>query len=258
VAQPTKYEAFTSIYKAIYGHEPQTKVAQYAVKKSLPKKYPVETRSGEELQTLAKKQGLYLIIPESRELLLDVDKPKAGYRKRVMDIIRGNGYKVVSKLSTKSVNGNTHWYFLLSKDLTPTDRILFQACLGSDPVRELLSYLRSRSDYPGLTDSGIPTALFETLDETARVAAWRKENKPVRYVDDGVDDIFWGDREKPDIVPHPDKLTRKTVTYTDLCKMTKYITAYDGSSKAEPHVNSGIYAGWAPPRSKRRKLWNDE
>jgi len=63
-------------------------------------------------------------------------------------------------MTTTSRNGGEHVYFEVEgEDLTPIERVLLQACLGSDPVREVLSFLRIKRNHP------TPTTFFELKEE---------------------------------------------------------------------------------------------
>jgi hypothetical protein len=109
----------------------------------------------------AKLQGLDIVVPRGDELLIDIDSPEgmAVFNKNITKFATHlNNNTVPSKLVTQSKSGNPdkqHITLTLKEDLTPTERILFQLFLGSDPTRELLSYIRLINDDP------IPTLFYE-------------------------------------------------------------------------------------------------
>lgn len=126
-------------------------------------------RSTEEVQAIAASMGLVCMLPDSTEIQLDFDS-EVDASAKVIAVLAQNGWSVVSTLSTKSKGGNTHLYIKLDVTLGPLQRICLQACLGSDPVREVLSMIRLNGG------SNAPTALFETPAQALRVNAWRKKH----------------------------------------------------------------------------------
>lgn len=118
---------------------------------------------------VAEEQGLVVVVPEHNELQVDLDDGQSFERlKRTMACLDRNGVKYVAS-STNSRSGRVHMHVTLDPDSTslmtdpvfggPVMRIALQACLGSDPVRELLSLLRlvHRSEMPA-------TLFFEKKD----------------------------------------------------------------------------------------------
>lgn len=139
---------------------------------------PELCRTKEQIRAVAEEQGLICIFPEADELQLDIDQPFGVYnatqRKRVEDVLAQNGINIVSTLITESKSGNTHIYLKLDQGFEDyLFRITLQAAMGSDPVRETLSFLRYRAE------SEAPIALFETGKAAKDVFQWRK------YVNDG-------------------------------------------------------------------------
>lgn len=135
----------------------------------------VGQRTKEDVIDEADTLGLVAIFPEPRELLIDLDEGMVLHPK-MEQVIGDNGFIVASKLITISKSGHgSHTYMLLNKYISQSDRIIFQACFGSDPVREVLSMIRL---YEGAT---AVTALFETKLQAARVAKWRKDTAGIRF-----------------------------------------------------------------------------
>jgi len=96
---------------------------------------------------VALSEGLTVRLPEANELLIDIDNEHSFmlYQKQ-MDILEKyvgtNGSKV-----TESRHGlpGRHIVVALEHDITETERLLLQACLGSDRVRELLGYVQMKN-----------------------------------------------------------------------------------------------------------------
>lgn len=83
--------------------------------------------------------GLIIVEPEPRQLQLDIDVKLSDSYYHVLHVI-GELNPILSGYRTTSKSGNTHEYITLSRDITPIERLLMQACLGSDPMREILTY----------------------------------------------------------------------------------------------------------------------
>lgn len=75
--------------------------------------------------------------------------------------------KIYPRLTTISRGGNRHVYIRLARPYPELVRIALQACLGSDPTREMLSALQSEVGMPAAV------ALYETATEAPKVEAWR-------------------------------------------------------------------------------------
>lgn len=127
-------------------------------------------RSLNEVQQIAKDKGLVAIIPEANELQLDLDNPPYVINGNVLKCLWNKGVEIQDTLKTISPGGNKHIYVRVSKDMTAMERIAIQACLGSDPVREVLSVLRVEA-------WDCPSALFETPEWADKVQKWRDKFK---------------------------------------------------------------------------------
>jgi len=103
---------------------------------------------------LALREGLTVEFPAANELFIDIDNEHSFQMfQRQMDILvkyigvddGGNGFVV-----TPSRHGlpGRHIVVTLVKDITETERLLLQACLGSDRVRELLGYVQMKNGDP--------------------------------------------------------------------------------------------------------------
>lgn len=101
---------------------------------------PVEGK--EEIEAIAAAKGLVCIFPAANELALDLDEVNCA-NSAVVRVLNDNGIlHVADTLMTSSAGGNLHLYIRFYRTFTITERALFQAVLGSDPIREILSYLR--------------------------------------------------------------------------------------------------------------------
>jgi hypothetical protein len=104
----------------------------------------------------AKEAGEYVVLPEDNQLLIDIDSPEAEavYNKNKPKFemhIAG----IVTEERKPSRNGNTHIYVTLDRTIDAERRVLYQALLGSDQTRELLSFVRI------LNEDAHPTLFIE-------------------------------------------------------------------------------------------------
>ena len=102
-------------------------------------------------------EGEVIRLPQPNELLIDIDSEEslknfeATFAKFDLHVMR-----ILTVVRYPSRSGGTglpqeHVVLTLERDITPTERVMFQAFLGSDPMRELLSYVRILNDDPGPT-----------------------------------------------------------------------------------------------------------
>lgn len=108
---------------------------------------------------IARELGLIMVVPgNEQELLLDLDdEASMRHMDAMIAVLRSNSIdvKVTSRTVSKSGVGR-HVILQVPFELNDMTRILWQACLGSDRKRELLSVLRI------LQQTGRPaTVLFE-------------------------------------------------------------------------------------------------
>lgn len=114
---------------------------------------------------LAKEDGFEVVQSNDRTLLLDLDSAWAREQfDRVLPIVNEHiGVDHVEEWSSKS--GNTHVKVVLIQSLPIDMRVLLQAALGSDGVREALALVQHRN---GCEE---PSVLFKpTLGTGAREA----------------------------------------------------------------------------------------
>lgn len=101
--------------------------------------------SSAEAQELAAKNGWKVVLPADNELQLDIDD-SAGfqiYEKHRPMFGHFIEIEKVTEIPSKSGKyGRKHITLILKKTVTPIERILFQSLLGSDRMRELLSWIR--------------------------------------------------------------------------------------------------------------------
>jgi hypothetical protein len=111
----------------------------------------------------AEKHGLKVNVPYANELQVDIDAKKLPEHFQFCLEIIGQSNPVISVSYTTSKSGNLHAYVELRNDLTAHERIALQAVLGSDPVREALTY-RNTLD----VNNKLPQFLFELKDAVKR------------------------------------------------------------------------------------------
>jgi hypothetical protein len=105
-------------------------------------------------------KGLEIRVPNARELFLDIDSVEqwVAYQKmmpKLCECLVLEGMPVV----TPSPSGGPHRCHIvitLARDLqSPFERIMLQSLLGSDPMREILSWQRA------MRGDKVPTLFFE-------------------------------------------------------------------------------------------------
>ena len=110
-------------------------------------------------------EGWHIVYPEPDELFIDIDDERdLGVLQEMVRTLKLNDISVEIVRSTPSATaGHYHIVARLAGfgSLDATTRIAFQACLGSDRKRELLSLLRVV-----LKMSRPPTVFFEKNEET--------------------------------------------------------------------------------------------
>lgn len=111
------------------------------------RKYDFHTIRSAKAFEEAKEEGNIVVLPETNQLLIDIDSPEAeavyNKNKPKFDMhVAG----IISEERRPSRNGNTHIYVTLDRDIDERERILYQLFLGSDQTRELLSYIRVIND----------------------------------------------------------------------------------------------------------------
>lgn len=135
----------------------------------------VVQRDVTEARRIAHEMGLIAFFPHDTELFLDVDDNVASRDAefaRVVQCLESNDIAIVANLTTTSKNGGRHVYLILSEPLGFMERLVMQAAMQSDGVKEVLSMLRVRQGHNEMASC----ALFETEKEAGRVRAWRVEN----------------------------------------------------------------------------------
>ena len=96
---------------------------------------------------LALAEGLTVVFPAANELLIDIDNEHSFQMfMKQMDILK-KYVGATGDTITPSRHGlpGRHIVVRLDHDITETERILLQACLGSDRVRELLGYVQMKN-----------------------------------------------------------------------------------------------------------------
>lgn len=138
-------------------------------------------KTPEEITDIATRAGLVVFFPRPGELMLDIDEPFAAACVRlgarinsgaVQSCLNKANIRFGRSLFITSRGGNLHAYIQMNIDISDYERIVIQAALRSDPVRDILSMLRLRDGNQG----DYHMALFETEEQAELVRKWRMEN----------------------------------------------------------------------------------
>ena len=119
---------------------------------------------------LALAEGLTVVFPAANELLIDIDNEHSFQMfMKQMDILK-KYVGATGDTITPSRHGlpGRHIVVRLDHDITETERILLQACLGSDRVRELLGYVQMKNGdaHPSLFLEAAPKPTLLLKGET--------------------------------------------------------------------------------------------
>jgi len=97
--------------------------------------------SVESAKAKAQTLGRIVVFPRPNELFLDIDNP-AAMRRFVRGVARFIGVTFLVRPSPSGRPGRHHVVVTMPTAVTPMERIALQSMLGSDPVREMLSWRR--------------------------------------------------------------------------------------------------------------------
>lgn len=128
----------------------------------------LENTTKESLEDKAESLGLVCFFPLPNELQIDLDN--GALMTSLASCLSSNGFNIVSTLTTISKNRGEHVYLKLGVEISDTERIILQACLGSDRKREFLGYIR-------LAANAQPSCMFETPLQAKKVERWRTKHK---------------------------------------------------------------------------------
>lgn len=122
-------------------------------------KYDFETIKSDFAICGAKLKSLDIVLPRDNELQIDIDSDVAFamYQKN-LDKFQLHVATVIEETVTPSKSGDPckkHIVLTLDRNIEPSERIMYQSFLGSDPTRELLSYVRLINGDPN------PTLFYE-------------------------------------------------------------------------------------------------
>jgi hypothetical protein len=118
---------------------------------------------------VALSEGLTVRLPEANELLIDIDNEHSFmlFMKQIEIVKKYIG--ATGDTITESRHGlpGRHIVVTLEHDITETERLLLQACLGSDRVRELLGYVQMKNGdaHPTLFLEANPQKLLDAPKE---------------------------------------------------------------------------------------------
>lgn len=130
-------------------------------------KYGAAGQTPDAAQAKADERGLDIRYPAANELFVDIDTARDLTRFKTCIEMFSRMEKVLFWQDTPSASGGQHRHIVvtLGRNVTEFERIAFQAMLGSDLKRELLSYERSKTgSHPN------PTMFFEPKPGTRPVA----------------------------------------------------------------------------------------
>lgn len=111
----------------------------------------------------AERLDLEIVFPTNNELFIDIDSEEDFDFYQSVKPMLNIQFTVVSEVIKPSQSGGVwkkHITLTLEEEVTETERLLLQACLGSDRKRELLGYFRVRINEPH------PTLFFEKKPHT--------------------------------------------------------------------------------------------
>lgn len=122
-------------------------------------RYDFQTIKSENAFEHAKAKGLEIRLPNNNELLIDIDSEE-DYLKFKSNLEKFETHvalviKQDERASKSCLPGKCHIVLTLNRGITPSERIMFQLFLGSDRMRELLSYVRLLNSDP------VPTLFYE-------------------------------------------------------------------------------------------------
>jgi hypothetical protein len=104
-------------------------------------------------------EGFTVVRSDDTHLLLDLDSPAAlAQYQRVLPLIEEKYGTAQQIQSWRSRGGNTHVYIELEKPLDLRLRLMLQAALGSDGVKEVLSMVA--------VDNGVPEPSLLFMPQT--------------------------------------------------------------------------------------------
>jgi hypothetical protein len=117
---------------------------------------------------VAKDYGLVPFESHSRLLMIDLDKSEnEAVFDRNFPVLCQHMPGVVGPFKTTSKSGKKHAYIQIPR-MSIMERLALQAALGSDPMRELLGFLRAKG-YRNDRAPQSPIWLFETPSEAVKV-----------------------------------------------------------------------------------------
>ena len=129
----------------------------------------------EEAADVAAAKGCVIVHPKRNELFIDIDSIEAWNNfQKCFEVLTKTEAATIST-RTRSPSGKLHREHIVIKmprDVTDEERILLQACLASDPLREMLSLMRLRAG------DEAPTIFFEKKKTS--------KSKPTNDVDDDI------------------------------------------------------------------------
>jgi hypothetical protein len=108
----------------------------------------------------AKERGCVVVKPKANELFVDIDDDfmLEHFNRNIEVLRRSHKIRVRRTPSPSGEPAHFHIVVTLDRDVQPMERILLQSCLGSDPMREILSWQRLQCG------DECPTLFFEKAE----------------------------------------------------------------------------------------------
>lgn len=116
----------------------------------------------------AAEENYEVLRPAANELLIDIDNKEAQEQfDRVYPIV-DRYYGIVNIQSWKSKSGNKHIKVILRESVPISWKLVLQAALGSDPIKEVISLKRFEMNCP------VPSTLFKPKDAEIVDEIWER------------------------------------------------------------------------------------
>lgn len=130
-------------------------------------KFEISETEGSDLSEdpyrVAEELGFVVRLPQANELFIDIDSTD-GMKQfhATLRVLEKNGFICQWQSEPSFTPNHYHIVVTLPFEVSPTERILLQAVLGSDPKREVLSWMRIHYNL-----ERPPTVFFEQSEEAA-------------------------------------------------------------------------------------------
>lgn len=121
----------------------------------------IDQQTPADAERIAAEKGMYVVYPAPNQLLVDIDSEAqyGAFLKNAENLVRIGLMRSYRESPSPSAEPfHFHITVTLSRNVADVnERIFLQAILGSDPIRECLSYVRHHEGNP------TPTIFFEKI-----------------------------------------------------------------------------------------------